>query len=201
MGMRRRSARTRGCEAGFTLLEMIIAGAISVIVGLALMTVYRATSNSVGTIYGQGTLQLYLNNTMAMIANDVRLANSAPVVGPDGTTLTISVPSFDGSRQPIPDPLNPSAYVVDTITYQLTSGSQLQRSVVLGAGSQRSSQTQILATNLNSTQFILTTPAGQVHPVVGVGISGHLYNNGMEITSGKVSVTLPVNGQIVARNL
>lgn len=197
MGIKQRPVCSRSLRSGFTIVEMLVAGVVSMFVGMVILNVYQSTSKSLSMIYDQGTFQLNLNNSMSLLNNDIHLARIVPVAGGGGTTLEVKVPSIVGG-QPSTD-IN----IFDTITYDLINGSQLRRTLAPNALSSRTNEQQILATRLffhpsvPPPLFTVSTPAGQTNPVVNVALTGMLSNDGQIIGNGK----LTVNGKILARNI
>lgn len=148
-------------RAGFTLLEMTAAAVISSLLAAVGLQALRATTEAMGTLYGQGILQTELTQATDAFARDAALAMRLPSSGsgytrdPDGSdnaaTLILEVPGLgvDGT---------PSVGFPDHIVYRFfvdpgTGSRRLQREVIPGLQTVRTAQTNVLSNQISSVKW------------------------------------------------
>jgi Tfp pilus assembly protein PilW len=101
--------RTQNKNAGFTLVELIVATGLSLMIMAAILSSYvflgKNFTRSLGlTGTNQPTLENQSRRTLAYIAQDVRMASglittlNPPMFAPTATTMTLVLPTSSGSK-------------------------------------------------------------------------------------------------------
>ena len=143
---RARVFRLRPGRAGFTLVEMIMVSGLSLMLATIALGVTSVSSRALSAMQGQGAVQMQLNTALGVLSQDARLATNATSTA---TTLTLTVPSITAGGAVLTG-------VFDTLTYTFDAATGvLQRTVTLGAGSARSTQTLIAARGITQVAFTL----------------------------------------------
>ena len=160
-------------RTGFTLLEVLVTAAVSVILGSVLLVVLLSSSNAMATINGQGTLQMQLALGLQAFTQDVRYVTGLPLISASGNfpqdltsaedgvaMLILRVPSIDGNGQVIPSSS-------DDIIYDFMAETGVLRRVVEpGPGSSRTAEDHVVARDIAQVVFSIM-PDGAAPPARG----------------------------------
>jgi prepilin-type N-terminal cleavage/methylation domain-containing protein len=79
-------------EAGFTLMEMLVALALASLVSTGLMSVYWSANHAFNRLSDYSDTQYGARSAIQRIVEDVRMATQAPVVKESNTKLVLTTP-------------------------------------------------------------------------------------------------------------
>lgn len=160
---RRWCRRLAASRAGFTLLDMTAAMVISSLLAAVGLQALRATTEAMGTVYGQGILQTELTQAADAFARDAALAMDLPLSAPDysytrdhdgsdgAATLILKVPGLQANGTPSVG--SPDHIVYRFFVEPVTGSRRLQREVIPGTGTVRTAQTNILSNHILSVMW------------------------------------------------
>lgn len=132
-------------KRGFTLVELMVSVAISVIIVAGLFTIFRAGSNQAQFSQAKMTLQESVREALFKMAQEIRHSDpDSIVIGETGNSLTLPVPDPDFPVENLSYNINWDG--AHTIQYSLAEG-QLIRT------DQDTNQVAVLANDITSVNF------------------------------------------------
>lgn len=150
---------------GFTMVEVLIAGAVSALTGILLVSILVQNNGLFSQQNAQITQGVNLNNTSSQIDELLRSASSIvssnPIGNPTYTTgaqtLVVALPSYDGSGNIISNTFDYGIVTVDAQNSTL-----LRKIIFKDASSNRTAENRILASKLTLLKFTYFDDNGNI---------------------------------------
>ena len=160
---------------GFSLAEVILAGAISGIIGVLIISVFVQNNNYFREQSSQVSQGLSLNETIAVIKDSVRnsafvaasYTNAGTLYSSSLYTLVLALPSYDANNN-----LIDTTYDYAVVTPDSTKPKVLRKLVFPNPLSSRKSENKVLNSNLDYIYFYyLDKNSNPIAPVSASAIS------------------------------
>ncbi len=148
-----------GREEGFTIIELMVAAALSLVVMGGIYSVYRSQQESYIVREQETAMQQNIRAGMVIMTSDIRMAGyhhptvdvSPGITSANPTSIAFTMLKNKGDR---PDPTDTT---LETITYSL-DGKNLKRTINDGS----TTSDQIIAENIDWVDFVYLNSAGAV---------------------------------------
>lgn len=186
-------------QAGFTLLEVLIAVMITSLVGFLLVQALVQNNGLYISQVAKVTQGLSLNDVSILISNDIKSASSvavgypasAPTLLSSDTSLVLQVPALDASGN-----VMTSVYDYYIITQDTSNPKILREYLYPDPSSSRKSHNRVLITNLADIQFSylgssnqIVTPSNATQVNYAVSVSNPVGSSTQQsVSSGQVSL-------------
>jgi prepilin-type N-terminal cleavage/methylation domain-containing protein len=197
---RSRVARQARCQSGFTLIELVVAMALSLLVGSAAMTFMVVVFNQQNDVSSRTVATNQAEQGLEQLVLDLRQSMGSVSIstnsGNNTTSIAFQIPtqSNDTTSEPVtwtcPSTSEPATYFAGTCTrvLTLTGGSTITRTEILGVQSIAFSPVSSVNTSVPLPVTSSTTVAS-----VGITLTVQITSYGLS-THGNAAAILPGAG-------